>query len=292
MFPNPEVRSMPANIKPRLACLALLAALLIGAAPPVEREGPMSEADWSGASCLADAHPNMIGSLPIPCSIKGEGDTGPSLLLETNAWDVSIIGPAVPPTTETVMVNHVFAVPLGQGSLIPGDENFLIYPPDLSDASEHLGEGIAGPGLDAEIVPVDFMGVGDPGRWSRYLGGAQTISIIGCGYSICMSPPDNFSLILCHTWDVIAPIDFLSGFWRQAEPKPGCVHLLFTGEVPTGRELLVKSPQTAETPKPTSGFNMLPFGLFSYKSLEDVLATDLAPPVYEEWWSHLPVPAC
>jgi hypothetical protein len=268
----------------RFVGVALLAALLIGAGPPVSQPvdlpGPIYTAKVS--SRILSPHCSCSG----PC--QPEEDNGPSLLLEPKACFVWTADSVVLPKRETVMVNHVFAVSQEPGQLMPGDKDFLICPPDVSDASEHLGEGVGGLGLTVEIVPVGPMAAVEKHLGPAKIGFPFGQPALGLPDSAMEGLREKYlnrsapvGLSLCRYWDVIAPHDFLSGLWRQAEPKPGCVHILYTGEVPSGRKLLGKPPEDAETPKPPSAFNpLVPFGMVCYKSLAEA-AEDMAQ--HEEW---------
>lgn len=275
----------------RFVGVALLAALLLGAAPPVcpqEEAGPSFGLEHA-----------LIGGGPGPAGVlfSIEPDAGPPALLEPNSPHNWFSGPVSTIRRESVMVNHVFAVALQPGSLLPGGPEFLICPPNLSDAPEHLGEGLGGQGLDAETVSVDLLkefrepptrnnefwqtdydaleqlsnarGPRPFRSWGDWQGALPHDALRQrfLGLAGALSP------LLCRYWDVLPPQGAFSAFQCEAVPKAGHVHFLFTGEVPPGRKLMARP--VASSPGARSAFDpILPYGMIRYESLEDAAADE------------------
>jgi hypothetical protein len=180
----------------RFVGVALLAALLIGAGPPAEKE------------------------------------PGPSLLFEAEAalnWGEQ----RAEPEARTYLVNQLFAVPQRPGALLGGDDNFLVYPPNLSEACEHCGEG-PGVGDDPELQ--------EPSTGSLMFG-LGVNSDAGFTGSIVLN--ESWPTEFLAYWDSVMPSDTILldrnvAFGEPVPYKPGHTHFLFTGRVPQGRKLLVK----------------------------------------------------
>ncbi len=287
---------MPAFTRVRRCLVLLLAALLMGGGPPADA---VSSDIATDTGLMSESARRMIG---------GGGLRLPSKRFESTkavcgAWDsdeprsppVRVVQPLPAKERRTVMINHVFAVPLPTGALLAGDADFLIYPPDVSPVAEHLGEGLGGVGSGAEVVPLPVFPDDDAGEnpeegpyYWRYPDGPLVILQNGPDYwrypgGARVSPwddppprperhrllrrwPSDLPPLLGVSWAVIAPANAFSEWVRPAKEKAGHIHFAFTGEVGPGRKL--STPRQAAAPvSPVIDPTTLPV----YSSIDDFI---------------------
>jgi hypothetical protein len=234
----------------RPACLAVLAASLIGATPPVAGQ----EFDPRGYAPPPFESPLPVGSsepivldgpitnaLLLNAAVEASqvsADPGPSPLLEPKTlhdWGSAPV-PLSPPQTQ--MSNHVFAVPQEEGRVLAGsDPNFLIYPPDVSVECEHRGPCLPHGDNWTQIVHVYLFAANQ----EELLFGLG----VGSDAGFTQSRPERSVIPKGEFWDVIAPDNVVS-ILNPTSPTPQGVAFIYTGEVGPGLKLA--SPQPALEP--------------------------------------------
>jgi len=226
---------------------ALLAALLLGAAPPGAEDAPPGRS----SGFISEEHGKPRGTIrrgsKFPASPFRIASEVPEVPEPTAASRLQELLRRLSGTKrrETVLLNHVFAAPREPGRLLMGsDPDFLLYPPDVSPECEHRGPGETHAAPDVEFVPVAWD---DARPWARP---RPEVRSNLCGPPIHTSPHGG------RYWDVLCPADAFTSYRRPNEG--GRVEILFSGEVRPGRALMATRPTPTPAPVEDSKTHLVP----------------------------------